>query len=67
MKCVATLKDLWAAEQCNISTNSIRVSQDGIFMITSARKWLWFSLCFIFQSVYNSLSLSKRAKSSNKK
>ena len=28
MKCVATLKDLWAAEQCNFSTNLIKVSQE---------------------------------------
>ena len=45
MKCVATLKDLWAAEQCNIS---IRVSEDIIFMITSARKMALVFTMFYF-------------------
>ena len=68
MKCVATLKDLWAAEQCNISTNSIKVSQDRISMITSARKMALVFTMFYFLirfTVHDSLSLSKRAQSFN--
>ena len=65
MKCVATLKDLWAAEQCNISTNSIKVSQYRISMIISAIKMaLVFTIYFSQLKVkeHNLLIIIKKEK-----